>query len=248
MDNNTMQLIVVTSDEQGESELSEPLHQRWHLFTPRRPKKHRIQDRNAQLQRDLRVSQALNEELSDALDDALRRNMALEDKLAELTERLRVSESANHANEHAIDFYFPLRPVDDPEDQATMPVPMAQLLSEPEVKDVTVDAATALLDRVVPKVTKAIEPSSASETSTRDGVAVNQWEPTNDDGDDDEVYDVTASSWQLRRPEPRRVVTWGAPVPQQRVVRADVSSTGTFRVTPLHQRGTGPTAIPGVGA
>lgn len=242
MDNNTMQLIVIADVESGEPELNEPLHQRWHLFTPRRPKKHRIQDRNAQLQRDLRVSQALNEELSDALDDALRRNMALEDKLAELTERLRVSESANHANEHAIDFYFPLRPVDDPEDQATMPVPMAQLLSEPETRNV--DAATALLDRVVPKIVKAIEPPPASGTAANGSVTEDSRGLT--DENDDEVYDATVTGWQLRRPEPRRAVTWGVPVPQQRVVRADVSSTGTFRVTPLHQRGTGPTAIPGI--
>lgn len=125
-----------------------------------------------------------------------------------------------------------------------MPVPQMELLSDGELKLVAADAATALLDRVVPKVVKAIEPPR--ETTPTHGNAT--MDPFGlEDEDDSEIHDTTSSSWRVHRPETRRPVTWGAPVPQQRVMRADMSSTGTFRVTPLHARGSvSPTHVPGL--
>lgn len=248
MDSNTMQLVAVTDTESGEPESGEPMHQRWHLFSPRQPKKHRIQDLVARLRGDLKRSQDLNEELGDALKDALARNVDLEEQVAKLTEKLRVAEESNRVNAMGVDFTFAQRPIDGPEDQATMPVPMVQLLDDGELKVVAADAATALLDRVVPKEVKAIGPVVHVEPAPVHGNATEDpWGLA--DEDDAEVYDTTASSWHVRQTVSHPPVSWGAPTPRQRVIPADMSSTGTFRVVPLQHRGpVGPTTIPGLSA
>lgn len=248
MDSNTMQLAVIANPESTD-ETAEPVHQRWHLFTPRPPKKHRIQDHNAQLKRDLRRSEELNEELGGLLKDALEKNVDLEEQVAELTERLRVAEESNRVNTLGVDFRFAERQIDGPEDQATMPVPQVELLDDGSLHAVAADAATALLDRVVPKVAKAIEPPRVVESPTHGNATEDPWGLHEIDDEEPEVYNATASTWHVRPRESHRPVTWGAPTPQQRVMKTDMSSTGTFRVVPLQHRGpVGPTTIPGLNA
>jgi hypothetical protein len=239
MDSNTMQLAVIADPEEAES--GEPLHQRWHLFSSRTPKKHRIQDLVARLRGDLKRSQDLNEELGGMLKDALEKNVDLQEQMAELTEKLRVAEEANRVNDMSVDFNFSPRRIDGPADQATMPVPvveMQKLMDEPSVVAVAANAATALLERVVPKTTQQpqLVPAYAPMAVESDP-----------DLDEAEVYNETSNGWNVRRPQvPVPPVTWGGKVASSRTLRTNMSSTGTFSVVSLQQRGTGPTAIPGL--
>jgi len=252
MDSNTMQLATIADPQADET--GEPLHQRWHLFSSRAPKKHRIQDLVARLRGDLKRSQDLNEELGAMLKDALEKNVDLTEQVAELTEKLRVAEESNRANTMAVDFDFPQRRIDGPEDQATMPVSQVELLDDGSVRAVAANAATALLERIEAQAKPQLQlvPAYAPPAPT---VAMDHALTTtlNDDDKDDysddeepEVFNETSSGWQVRQPAVMRPVTWGQPAPRE--LRADQSTTGTFRVMSLQQRGTGPTAIPGLTA
>lgn len=242
MDATSTELALITPDQEVEEEPQR--RQVWHLFTPRTERKHRIHDLVERLKRDLSHSQRLNERLSGMLSDALKRNTALESEVADLTERLRLAEAANEANARGVDFTFAQRRIDGPEDQATMPVSQVELLDDGSVRAVAADAATALLERVVPQGVKpAVEtrPFPVAASPVRSNATLDPYGLV-DEEDEPEVYNATASGWQVRQREPLTPVTWG----RGGILRASESSTGTFRVTPLHQRGTGPTALPGI--
>lgn len=242
-----MQLAVVTPSEETEA-VGEPRRRRsWVVFTPHTEKKHRIQDYVRRLERDLAASQKLNETLSETLSTHLAESRAanarltelieeLSGRVAELEEKLRVANEANVMNANSLSFSFPQRPIDGPEDQATMPVPQVELLADEELKPVAADAATALLDRVVPQA-RELEPAA-----TRLLPAVAETQPLAVmDEDEPEVYNATSGSWNVHRPVQPRPVTWG-----RSALPLSQSTTGTFRVTSLHQRGAlSPTAFPG---
>lgn len=261
MSENTMQLAVITPEAEPTGEMitvDETSSHRWRLFTPRPERKHRIHDFVERLKRDLRRSESLNEELREMIraklneNEELRgQNKELQDRVNELREQLKVASEANRVNALGVDFRFAQRPIDGPEDQATMPVPQVELLSDEELRPVAADAATALLDRVVPKTTLAIEPPAETKVlpavttpthgnATLDPFGLNEDE---DDGEDDEpeVYNSTSNGWQVRRPEPVKPVTWG-----RSALSFNASTTGTFQVTSLQARGTTPSSIPGL--
>lgn len=243
MDSNTMKLSVVPDLVDDES--AEETHRRrsWLGLPTREEKRHRIHDFVARLKRDLKTSQDLNKELGDMLKDALEKNVDLTEQVAELTEKLRVANEANRANTTGVDFRFMERQVDGPEDQATMPVAQVELLDDGELKPVAANAAAALLDRVVPKTDVPAETRALPALVAVRPLIVDDEE--DDEDEEPEVYNQIGSGWQAR-PAVMQPVTWGRP--PVRELRADMSSTGTFRVAPLQQRGTGPTAIPGFSA
>jgi hypothetical protein len=227
MERDTAQLAVITPDRAMNEE---PSRNGW--FN-RPPKKHRIQDENARLKRDLRYAQELNETLSLNLSNQVLETQAAEaeivslrDELEELRRQLRVAQDANVANTHAVDFRFPQRPIDGPEDQATMPVPQAILLAEDD--ETKPDAATMLLERVVPK---------------RAELAVTTVVPLVHE-DEEEIVNDTALVWNARTTSPGFPVTWGREVAQ--TLRTSQSTTGTYRVIPLAARGTEATDVPGM--
>lgn len=248
MNDNTMQLTAVAVSETAEVEETDQTRQRWHLFTPRSEKKHRIQDLVARLKRDLKRSEEINDELRETMRAHLAENEELKTQVADLTMKLRAAEKANRMNASGVDFTFAQRLIDRPEDQATMPVPQVELLSDGELKVVTTDAAVAPLDSMMSKEANAADPVVRVESTPIHGnIAENQWGLI--DEDDAEVYDTTASSWRVRHPVPHAPVTWGAMTPQQHVFPAGMSTTGTFRVVPLQQRGSvNPGNIPGLSA
>lgn len=261
MSENTMQLAVITPEAEPTGEMitvDETGGHRWRLFAPRPERKHRIHDFVERLKRDLKRSEDLNDELRAMIrtklneNEKLRgQNKELQTQVDELREQLRVASEANRVNTLGVDFRFAERQIDGPEDQATMPVPQVELLSDEELKPVAADAATALLDRVVPKVTLAIEPPAETKvlpvvtTPTHGNATLDPFglDEDEDDGEDDEpeVYNSTSNGWQVRRPEPVKPVTWG-----RSALSFNASTTGTFQVTSLQARGTTPSSIPGL--
>lgn len=237
---NTMQLSVATPDGEIDDAPKRGWRNRSHT-----PKKHRIQDYVARLERDLALAQQLNETLSANLTAQIAETTAanerfdrLMERVEDLDRRLRVAEEANVANSKGIDFSFQQRQIAGPEDQATMPVPQVELLADgPSLRIVAVDAATALLDRITPKADQPMQlvpayaPPAPVELEESDEEA--------------ELYNAIGAGWNARRPQAQPPTTWGGPSPSSRALRANMSTTGTFLVTPLHQRGTGPTAVPG---
>lgn len=213
------------------------------------PKKHRIQDYVARLESDLARAQQLNETLSANLTAQIAETTAanerfdkLMERVEDLDRRLKLAEEANVANSRSLDFTFAQRQVDGPEDQATMPVPQVELLTDgSSLRVAAVDAATALLDRVAPRVERGAQlvPAYAPPAPTMTVV-----EPTETD-EEAELYNAISAGWSSRRPRVQPPVAWGGPTPPSNTMRANMSATGTFHVTPLHQRGTGPTAVPG---
>jgi hypothetical protein len=241
MDSNTMQLAVVPEPETAEVEQA---HRKrtWLGLPTREEKRHRIHDFIARLKRDLKTSQDLNEELGGMLKDALEKNVDLQEQLTAMTEKLRVAEEANRVNTLGVDFRFAERQIDGPEDQATMPVSQVELLDDGSVRAVAANAATALLDRVVPKAQLAI----AASAETKMLPVVTAVKPLIvEDDEEPEVYNETGSGWQVRQPAVMRPVTWGKSTAQE--LYTDQSTTGTFRVMSLQARGdTGPTSVPGL--
>lgn len=216
--------------------------------------KHRAQDYIARLERDLAASRALNETLSANLSAQIEENVTINarfDKLVELVEdldrRLKVAEEANVANANVTTFNFQERLIEGHEDMATMPVPQVELMmDEPSLIAVASNAAVAMLDRVVPKTTSlpALVPAyvhSATETTPLVPVSAEELEQMDDEM---ELYNATEGGWVARQHQSLPPVTWGSVKSQPRTLHTNMSTTGTFRVVPLHQRGTGPTAFP----
>lgn len=230
------------------------MHRRGWLKRGHAPGKHRAQDYIARLERDLAASRALNKTLSDNLSAEIAETAAANarvDKLMErvddLDRRLQVAEKANEANANVMDFRFQQRLIDGHEDMATMPVPRVELLADgPDLRPVAADAAVAMLNRIAPKV--AVEPvfvpaymPSIPETTPSTEFVAAELEEADDEM---ELYNDTGMRWGARQTPVRTPVTWGGVKPASRTLHADMSVTGTFRVVPLHQRDTGPTALP----
>lgn len=245
MDANTTQLSVVDAD----SEVSETPKRGWRNRS-HAPRKHRIHDYVASLERDLARAQQLNETLSANLSAQIAETTAaterfdrLMERVEDLDRRLRVAEAANVANSRGVDFSFQQRQIDGYEDQATMPVPQLQLLAdEPSLKAAAADAASALLDRVVPRVQReaTLVPAYAPPAPVEVFMPEERLAETDEEA---ELYSAISASWRTHQPQP--AVAWGSFAQPPRPLRANMSTTGTFLVTPLHQRGTGPTAVPG---
>lgn len=227
------------------------------------PRKHRALDRVAQLERDLARAQELNEALSANLSAQIAETAAANERygqllarVEDLDRRLRVAEEANVANASGVDFYFQQREISGPEDQATMPVPQVELLADgPSLKAAAVDAATAMLDRLVsrPQPELTLVPSFAPEALSPNveapPIPPTTWvDEPEETVEETELYNAIHASWGARRPQPQppRVSSpWSGRVSPPTALRANMSTTGTFVVTPLQQRGTGPTAVPG---
>jgi hypothetical protein len=247
MDSNTTQLAIVMPD----SEIDETPKRGWRNRS-HAPKKHRIQDYVSRLERDLALSQQLNETLSANLTAQIAETTAanerfdrLMERVEDLDRRLRVAENANVANSRGVDFSFQQRQVDGYEDQATMPVPQVELLADgPSLKITASDAAAALLDRIVPMTQREIALVPAYAPPAPVEVFLPNEELT-ETAEETELYSSISTSWGARQPQVQSPVAWGGPSPSSRALSANMSTTGTFLVTPLHQRGTGPTAVPG---
>lgn len=253
MNENTMQLTIIpdpeTEENTAESAVETTGSTRWFARTP---KKHRIQDRLRELKEKLKRTEKLNEELGETLRDALERNVDLQEQIAELEERLRMAEAANRANALSVDFHFAERQVDGPADEATMPVPQAVLIADAELDAAeqriiaaTAEAATAFLDRVVPSTRPRVEKPPMALAPPRETAAttvmpaITPVRPakvaTSEVNDENQV-------WNARSTERGFPVTWGRQAAE--TLRTDQSTTGTFRVVPLHSRGNGPDSIP----
>lgn len=249
---NTMQLAIVTPDHLLNSEVeveSDASPRRGWLNRGHQPRKHRVQDENARLKRELKASQDLAKSLSEMLSVQLQereemakrhleREAELVERINELKSELMVAREANLANAHAIDFDMPPRPVDSQEEQATMPVPQVYLLEDGE-KESDVDPATALLDRVVPKEVERTDPPLVPAFAP--SVVAVDYESL------EEIHDETQAAWNAK-PHSRPLVSWGGTGPTGRTLKTDQSVTGTFRVVPLNQRDTGPSGLPGLAA
>lgn len=171
----------------------------------RTSKKHRIQDYVARLEHELVLAQQLNEKLSADLTAQVAETTAADERCDELAEqvkdlrhRLHVAEKANVANANSVYFSFQPRPITDPEDRVTMPVPQVELLAdESDFELTTVDPASTFLDRFLPrrKREERLVPPYAppAPAKTLSPVTV----PS--DEMDEEMYDATAASWGARR-------------------------------------------------
>jgi hypothetical protein len=248
MDSNTMQLVVVTPDHllSSEVEMESTSKRGWRNRGGKSHGRHRVQDENARLKRELEHAQRLNETLSANLSaqiqetsEANARFAQLVQRLEDVENRLNAAESANEANANVVDFVFQPRPVDDPTDQATMPVPQAYLLND-DGEEPEVDPATALLDRVVPKTVEHVE--SQLVPAFAPPLVVVDYEELEEK---EQLHDETQAAWNAR-PQTRPLVSWGGTGPTGRTLKTDQSSTGTYSVVPLSQRGTGPSALPGL--
>lgn len=244
MDSNTAQLAIVSVDDEAPKR---GWRNRSHA-----PRKHRIQDYVARLEHDLATSQALNETLSANLSAQIEETTAANERferlmtrVEDLDRRLRVAEQANVANSRGVDFRFEQRLIAGHEDQATMPVPQVELLADgPSVKAAASDAAAALLDRIAPRVVSepmlvpAYAPPAPVEVFLPD-------ERLSETDEEAELYNAIGTGWGARRPRVDPPIAWNGVRESSHTMRADMSVTGTYRVTPLHQRGMGPTAVPG---
>ena len=176
--------------------------------------KHRVHDKVALLQRQLRESQQLNENLTRLLDESMVETKTAESRLAmaeeeitELRRALNTAIDANEANRHTTDFRFAERPA-EPMEQVTHPVPVVRLLDEPILMPViNPDPAIAAMERAV---------HDASEAATTMIERITQVAKR----DDSAVADTMIMS---------RVVDQTMPMPSLKPVAA--SHTGTFRVT-----------------
>ena len=246
-----MQFAVVTPDRTVD-EAAETSRRRGIFSRP--VGRHRVQDENARLKdenerlhQNLVRTQELNETLSANLSAQILETQAANDEnvelrrqLEELREQLEVAKRANVANENVVDFSF--KRVTGSEVVAeTMPVPQAKLLAEEDEEQgprVVPGAATALLDRVVPKPVRRALPRTELEVLPRDWTEA-QLVPAITPVLPIEVVDTPevneeARAWNARESQPGFPVTWGKRAAE--TLQTNQSSTGTYRVVPLHWR------------
>lgn len=128
------------------------------LFAKVQPKRgrRRVWDRLMMLERDLAHAQQLNleqakliEQLQAELDSAGKAAWNAIDRADELDRKLQLAIEANEANSHRVDFIFPDRPMDGPEDVATQPVPMI-VAADPVVEKTQVFPAVTQVRLVNP--------------------------------------------------------------------------------------------------
>lgn len=224
MDQNTMQLAIVPSSSPNEGNEDGTQPKRWYPLR-RAPRKHRMLDENARLRAesvrlraDLEASQGDNRELSESLNARLAERQSDNERLTERVEELKSRVSSLEAQ---------LKKAWDTHISNSHPISFS---FSRRPTDAVEDQATM----PVPQVELLADTGSLKTVNA--GNAGNGYENTR-------VYNKVQGQWRVRQSP---ATSPGArDIDMKGILVANMSTTGTYRVAPLRQRGTGPTSIPG---